>query len=200
MQKSTTKGSAAKSATAASSAAAASASSQKAAAPVVEASSQHTAFEAGMAAFHAREFDRAKQFFQAALEGSAKELNYAAKQHLLMCEQRLAKAAVQLDSAEDYYNFAVSLMNKRDGEGAVKNLEKALQMGEADYMHLAMAVALGMNQDIAGAARHLQRAIEIHPRNRIAAHNDPDFAELMQHGAIRELLQGGARNSGDGHN
>jgi tetratricopeptide (TPR) repeat protein len=152
-----------------------------------------------MAAFHARDFARAKQFFEASLEGTAKEVNYAAKQHLLMCEKRLASAAVHLESAEDYYNFAVSLMNKRDGEGAAQHLEKALQLGEADYMHLAMAVALGMRHDISGAARHLQRAIEIHPRNRIAAHNDPDFAELMQHTAIRELLQGNS-NHGGGHN
>lgn len=149
-----------------------------------------------MAAFHSRDFARAKQFFEAALEGTAKEVNYAAKQHLLMCAKRLASAAVHLESAEDYYNFAVSLMNKRDGDGAAQHLEKALQLGEADYMHLAMAVALGMRHDISGAARHLQRAIEIHPRNRIAAHNDPDFAELMQHGAIRELLQGGSNSGG----
>lgn len=144
-----------------------------------------------MAAFHGRDFARAKQCFQAALEGTAKEIHYAAKQHLLMCEQRLAKSALQLESAEDYYNYAVSLMNQRDADGAVQSLEKALAVGEADYMHLAMAVALGMKQDIAGAAGHLKRAIEMHPRNRIAAHNDADFAELMQHTAIRELLQGG---------
>ncbi len=178
MQKSTTKATAAKSA-------ARSANSTPAApAPSV----QQKSFDAAMQSFHMRDFAKAKQQFEAALEGPGKEIGYAAKQHLLMCQQRLAKSPAKLDNAEDLYNFGISQMNRRDLDGAQASFEKALKHDDADFVHYALALVMGAKQDIAGAVSHLKRAIEIAPRNRVAAHNDPDFAELMQHSPIRELL------------
>lgn len=155
---------------------------------IQEPSAQQKSFDAAMQAFHMRDFAKAKQLFEASLEGPVKEIGYAAKQHVLMCQQRLAKTTVKFDSAEDLYNYGISQMNKRDLDGAQTSFEKALKMDDADFVHYALALVMGMRQDIAGAAAHLKRAIEISPRNRVAAHNDPDFAELMQHPPIRELL------------
>ncbi len=42
--------------------------------------------------------------------------------------------------------------------------------------------------DFESAHRHMKRAIELQPRNRMLARNDPDFLELIQRGALRELL------------
>ncbi len=151
-------------------------------------SAQQKSFDAAMQAFHMRDFAKAKQLFEASLEGPVKEIGYAAKQHLLMCQQRLAKSTVKFDTAEDLYNYGISQMNKRDLDGAQSSFEKALKHEDADYVHYALALVMGLKQDIGGAALHLKRAIEISPRNRVAAHNDPDFAELMQHAPIRELL------------
>lgn len=157
------------------------------AAPVI--SAQQKAFDGAMESFHARDFAKAKKLFEEVLQGSTKELLFAAKQHILMCEQRLKKAGPQLDTAEDLYNYAVSLMNKRDLDGAQQHLEKALKTDDADYIHYLLALVLGLKRDIPGSARHLRRAIEISPRNRVAAHNDADFNELMQHAEIKELIQ-----------
>ncbi|WP_031500970.1 hypothetical protein [Bryobacter aggregatus] len=155
---------------------------------VQEPSAQQKSFDAAMQSFHMRDFAKAKQQFEAALEGPVKEIGYAAKQHLLMCQQRLARNTMKLDTAEDLYNYGISQMNKRDLEGAQASFEKALKHDDADYVHYALALVMGLRHDIAGAAAHLKRAIEIAPKNRVAAHNDPDFAELMQHSPIRELL------------
>jgi tetratricopeptide (TPR) repeat protein len=175
MQKSNTKAAAAKS-------------SPKPAASTPEPSAQQKSFDAAMQAFHMRDFAKATKLFEASLEGPVKEIGYAAKQHILMCQQRLAKSNVKFESAEDLYNYGISQMNKRDADGAQASFEKALKQEDADYIHYALALVLGLKQDIVGAAEHLKRAIEISPRNRVAAHNDPDFAELMQHAPIRELL------------
>jgi tetratricopeptide (TPR) repeat protein len=177
MQKSNTKAGAAKSAT-------------KPAPSTPEPSAQQKSFTAAMQAFHMRDFSKAKQHFEAAVEGPAKEIGYAAKQHVLMCQQRLAKSTVKLDNVEDLYNFGISQMNQRDLDGAQASFEKALKHEDADYVHYALALVHGLKQDVNGAAQHLKRAIEISPRNRVSAHNDPDFSELMQHAAIRELLSG----------
>lgn len=156
-------------------------------APVV--TPQQKAFENAMEAFHARDFGKAKKLFEEVLQGPNKELLFTAKQHLSMCEQRLRKGPLELESAEDHYNYAVSLMNRRDLDGAQAHLEKALKSDDADHIHYLLALVLGLRRDIAGAAKHLRRAIEIHPKNRVAAHNDADFAELMQHAEIKELIQ-----------
>lgn len=156
--------------------------------PAPELSGQQKSFDAAIQAFHMRDFAKAKQLFEASLEGSIKEIGFAARQHLLMCQQRLAKKAVKLDTVEELYNFGIGQMNKRDLDGAQSSFEKALKQDDADYVHYALALVLGLKLDIAAAAEHLKRAIEIAPRNRVAAHNDPDFAELMQHAPIRELL------------
>jgi len=143
-----------------------------------------------MQAFHMRDFAKAKQLFESSLDGPVKEIGYAARQHLLMCQQRLAKPAAKLENAEDLYNYGISQMNKRDLEGAQASFEKALKQDDADYVHYALALVLGLKQDVSSAVTHLKRAIEISPRNRVTAHNDPDFAELMQHPSIREILSG----------
>ncbi len=153
-------------------------------------SAQQKSFDAAMQAFHMRDFAKAKQLFEASLEGPVKEIGYAAKQHLLMCQQRLAKSSVKFESAEDLYNYGISQMNKRDLDGAQATFEKALKQDDADYVHYALALVMGFKNDVDSAVSHLKRAIEISPRNRVAAHNDPDFAELMQYGQIRELLSG----------
>jgi Tfp pilus assembly protein PilF len=152
--------------------------------------SQQQLFEAAMEAFHLRDFAQAKRLFEAVQSGPVKELVYAARQHLLMCEKRLAKEDIKLETAEDYYNYGIAQMNQRDLDGAQNSFEKALSKEDADHVHYALALVFGLKQDIGGAVQHLRRAIEISPRNRIAAHNDPDFAELAQHPEIRELLSG----------
>lgn len=155
-----------------------------------EPSAQQKSFDAAMQAFHMRDFAKAKQLFESSLEGPVKEIGYAARQHLLMCQQRLAKPPAKLETVEDLYNFGISQMNKRDLDGAQASFEKALKQDDADYVHYALALVMGLKHDIGSAVTHLKRAIEISPRNRVTAHNDPDFSELMQHAPIREILSG----------
>lgn len=143
-----------------------------------------------MARFHAREFSEAKRYFEQAAAGPAREIAFSAKTHLRMCEQRLETAAPpKLESPEDRYNYAITLLNERRFDQARHQLELALRDQEADHYLYALAVAIGNLGDIQEAARHLRRSIELSPKNRVVAHNDPDFAELARHGEIRALLQ-----------
>ncbi len=160
-----------------------------------EKSAQQKAFDAAMELFHAREFAKAKTQFNAALEGNSKELHFAAKQHILMCEKRLSKANVKLETAEDYYNYGISMYNSRNLDAAQQNLEKSLKLQEGDHVHYALALVLGLKADIEGSVQHLSRAIAMQSRNRNSALNDPDFQELMQHAPIKELLSSASAQS-----
>jgi len=150
---------------------------------------QADAFSKAAEAFHQRDFRKAKELFEQAAAGPTREMAFSARNHLRMCEQRLAKAEVKLESPEDLYTFAVTLMNKQDFAGAVPHLEKALATQPADHYHYALAVAYGQTGQIDKAAQHLRRALDLQPRNRALALGDGDFAETARHPMIREILQ-----------
>lgn len=145
-------------------------------------------FNRAMEAFHQRDFKKAKDLFETAANGPAREVAFSAKTHARMCEQRLAKDAMKFDSPEDYYAYATALANRQQYREAIPLLLKALQLREADHYHYALALCLGQSGDLDGAMRHLSRAIEIAPRNRGLASTDPDWAELIRQPKIRELL------------
>jgi tetratricopeptide (TPR) repeat protein len=147
--------------------------------------------------FHAGRFAEARKLFEAAAEGPSPAMAHSARVHVRMCDQRLGKAAPVLASADDHYNYAVTLMNRRDFQAARPHLEEALRItGDGDHLHYLLAVCLGWQGDLDGACRHLKRAIEIHPRNRAIARTDPDFAELVHRPGIHELLTAGKAGMG----
>lgn len=142
-----------------------------------------------MARFHARDFKEALRFLEQAATGPLREMAFSARTHLSICEQRLElENQPKIESAEDRYNYAVALLNERQYEQARRQLEMALEEKEADHFLYALAVAVGHLGDIPAAAAHLRRSIALSPKNRVAAHNDPDFAELARHSEIRALL------------
>jgi tetratricopeptide (TPR) repeat protein len=150
---------------------------------------QLNAFEKAMKLFHKRSFDGALPLFEEAAKGADVAMSQAARMHIRMCEQRLVKTTPKLTSAEDYCAYGVSLISRRELDTAEQQLKKALQLApRADYVLYSMALAKGLQGDIAAAASFLAKAIEIQPGNKSAARNDPDFRELLDHAAIRGLV------------
>jgi tetratricopeptide (TPR) repeat protein len=145
-------------------------------------------FDEAMRLFHARDFGAARALFARAAESANRSLAFAARSHLQMCEQRLEQRGPELRTPEDRYAYAVALTNLgRHGE-AIRQLEEALAVQEADHYHYALSVAAGLSGNIESAARHLQRAIELSPANRNAARTDPDFAAFASHPLIQALI------------
>ena len=142
-----------------------------------------------MEAFQQRDFKRAKDLLTQAIEGPAREKSFAARTHVRMCEHRLAQGEIRLETPEENYNFAVTMMNRRDFSGALPYFEKALRAQEADHYHYALAICLGHLGNIDQAAEHFRRALELQPRNRALALSDADFSDLARNSQIRELLQ-----------
>jgi hypothetical protein len=52
----------------------------------------------------------------------------------------------------------------------------------------ALAACQGLAGDLPGAYENLKRAIDLQPRNRLAARQDPDFAALADQPAFARLL------------
>jgi tetratricopeptide (TPR) repeat protein len=150
---------------------------------------QKEAFEAAAALFHSGEFQPAGELFRKAARGPNREMAHVALLHARMCERRLAAAEMTPRSADEHYNIAVALINQGRLEPAERHLQEALaQTPDSDHLYYVLSLCHGLGGDLAGAYDHLKRAIELRPQNRIAARNDPDFAEIGQQPPLVELL------------
>lgn len=166
--------------------------------PVSEASkakpeTQLQVFDRAVKHFRAQEFREARELFQKAADGALKEVAHNARLHIIMCTRRLERSEVQLKSVEDFYNVGVERLNARDFEGARRNFQQAIDLtrkdgDSADHVYYAMAASQAMSGDWRGAYENLKRAIEIEPRNRAAARQDPDFSGAGQQQQMQSLL------------
>ena len=151
--------------------------------------SQPELFEKAIALFREGRFAEARGFFDKAAEGPILEMASSARAHARMCELRIDRAAPALQTAEEYYNWGVALLNQRRFREAEAHLEEALRLApHGDHIHYALALSRGLSGDIQRASQNLRRAIELRPGNRGQARNDPDFAGLLQQPPIAALL------------
>ena len=68
-------------------------------------------YEAGLRAMQEHKFEKAKTHLQKAIGGPSKEVADRASVHLNACTQHLERTGTQFKTAEEHYDYAVSLMN-----------------------------------------------------------------------------------------
>lgn len=146
-------------------------------------------FEAASKLFHSRKFREARELFLAAAAGPERDVAHRARLHAAMCNQRLEHTHVQCQTAEDCYNYGVALLNTRQSREAASYLERGLQMApDSDHIHYALAVAHGLIGDVHRAHEHLRRSIELEPKNRLMARQDPDLSSIASQPQFQALL------------
>jgi len=146
-------------------------------------------FEEGMRLFHARKFQQARELFLRTMGGPDRAVAHRAGLHARMCEQRLESAGPVLNTAEEHYNYAITLINSRDLAMAQKHLRAALDVDStADHVLYALAACQSLGGDLQAGYENLKRAIDLQPRNRLAARQDPDFAAMADQPAFVRLL------------
>jgi tetratricopeptide (TPR) repeat protein len=154
-------------------------------------------FDKAVQLFHAGDLRQAKEMFQQVARGPAKEMAHSARVHELVCDRRLSRDVPELSTPEDHYNYAITLMNRHQLKEAEGHLRQAVAGKEdGDHFHYALALCCGLSGDLEAASRHLKRAIELHPRNRAAARNDPDFLPIAGQHPLREILYPERTSSG----
>ena len=157
---------------------------------------QQQHYEEGVRLFHAKIFDRAGSFFQRATQGPNRTLAHHAQVHFQICQKRMQPQEVKLTTAEDHYNYAVTLINARRLKEAAEHLELALRMApKGDHLHYALAATQALQGNPQAAYEKLRAAIELRPQNRILARSDPDFSGILDYPPIALLLQLDRRSS-----
>ena len=146
-------------------------------------------YEAGLKAMQAHKFERAQALLEKVVAGPSRELADRAAVHLHTCEQHLARTATAFKTPAEHYDYAVSLMNAGDHEGARSHLEKILKQAPgADYALYGLAVLECLTGKVEESLKRLDQAIRQNPSNRYQARNDSDFQNLADDPRFTELL------------
>jgi tetratricopeptide (TPR) repeat protein len=147
-------------------------------------------YEAGLRAMHEHKFDKAKPHFQKVMAGPSKELIDRATVHLNICNQHLERSpASQFKTAEEHFDYAVSLMNLGDYVSAREHLEKLLkQNAKSDYVLYGLAALDCLTGHVEDSLRRLDEALHLNAQLRFQARNDSDFQNLAEDPRFTELL------------
>lgn len=146
-------------------------------------------FENGVKLFSLGDLSKARDIFDHLAAISAQDLAQRARVYLNICNQRLSRPALRLKTADDFYNYAVSMANQGNQEEAELHLTKALKLSpKSDYIYYALATTHALRENVEAALENLQKAIQLNDRNRYLAQNDSDFANLGEDPRFTELI------------
>src|SRR6202521_775549 len=147
-------------------------------------------YESGLRAMQEHKFDKAKPHFQKVVAGASKELIDRANVHLSICNQHLDRAATtQFKTAEEHFDYAVSLMNVGDYVTAREHLDKLLKQNpKADYVLYGLAALDFLTGHVEDSLRRLDESLRMNPNLRYQARNDSDFQNLAKDPRFTELL------------
>ena len=147
-------------------------------------------YEAGLKAMQTHKYDRAKACFEKVITGTSPELADRAAVHLSTCNQHLSHAAAtQFKTAEEQYDYAISLMNMGDYVSARENFESLIgKYPKLDYIWYGMAALNCLMGHFPESITSLKEAIRLNSANRFQARNDSDFRGLADDPRFTELL------------
>ena len=148
------------------------------------------AFTEGLQALQQKNWARAAERFESALEQSDRsDLSARARQFLATARQHLPGKPAAKD-ADDGDPFLRAVFEKNRG-----NLAAALDLCRKEgreqkderFAYLAAAIHAAEGK-IEEAVQALSRAIELNPKNRVHAYHDSDFAEIRKDRDHRQLF------------
>ena len=146
-------------------------------------------YEAGLRAMQEHKYDKARELLQKVVSGTNRELADRAGVHLNACNQQLDRSATQFKTAEEHYDFVVSLINAGDYVSARENLEKlSRQVPKADYVVYGLAALDCLTGHAEDSLKNLAQAISLNAALRFQARNDSDFQNLAEDPRFTELL------------
>src|ERR1039457_91383 len=146
-------------------------------------------YESGLRALQERKFEKAKGHLQKALSGPNKSLVDRAQVHILTCEKHLETPTLQFKTAEEHYDYAVSLINTGDYVTAREHLDKLLKQNpKAEFVLYGLAALDCLTGHAEESLATLDDAIKVRPGLRFQARNDGDFQNLAEDPRFTELL------------
>jgi tetratricopeptide (TPR) repeat protein len=146
-------------------------------------------YEQALKLLQTQKFEKAKVLFEKVIASGISELADRAKVNVNICNQQMERIQNTFSTAEEQYDFAVSLMNLGDFVTAREHLESlSTQKPALDFVWYGRAVLECLTGRTADSLQHLAEAIRLNPGNRFQARNDSDFRNMADDPRFTELL------------
>lgn len=146
-------------------------------------------YQAAMQLMHEGKYEKARAAFEKLIPNAAPELLDRCRTYLAVCERHATKVTLSFNTAEEQYDYAISLLNTGNYEDARDQFESLLRKNNlAGYAHYGLAVLNSMTGQAEECLDHLRNAIDLDPRNRIQARGDADFVDMADDPRFTELL------------
>lgn len=160
--------------------------------PAAKSSSPHPSYahyQSAMQFMQEGKFDKARSIFEKLIQNGAPELQERSRTYLAACERNAQEKGLAFSSAEEQYDYAISLLNTGNYEDARDQFESLLKKSAlTDYAHYGLAILNSITGQAEECLDHLHRAIELNPQNRIQARSDTDFNDMADDPRFTELL------------
>jgi tetratricopeptide (TPR) repeat protein len=146
-------------------------------------------YEQALKLLQTQKFEKARTLLEKVIESGISELADRAKIHLNICNQQLDHIQNTFATAEEHYDFAVSLMNLGDFVTAREHFESlSTQRPGLDFVWYGLAVLECLTGRTTESLQHLAEAIRLNPGSRFQARNDSDFRNMADDPRFTELL------------
>lgn len=149
-------------------------------------------FEKGARALGKRDYDKARDHFDALITQFAEERDVVerARAYRALCERALDKRpAFKPKTFEEVLHQGVFLHNRGEYEDALKLLRQAAEMQpQNEHAQYCLAATSARAGDTAGALRALKQAVDLGPHNRTQARSDSDFDAVREDEGFAAIL------------
>jgi tetratricopeptide (TPR) repeat protein len=134
-------------------------------------------------------YDKALGILEKVLPEAPMELQDRCRIYISTCRRQLEKRALTFETAEEHYDYAISLLNTGYYEEAREQFGEILNRHPgADYALYGLAVLEAITGHAQDCLDNLARAIELNPKNRLQARADNDFQSMADDPRFTELL------------
>jgi tetratricopeptide (TPR) repeat protein len=134
-------------------------------------------------------YEKARAAFEKLTQNGAPELLERCRTYTTVCERHTQKVSLSFNTAEEQYDYAISLLNTGNYEDARDQFENLLKKNNlAAFAHYGLAVLNSMTGQAEECLDHLHKAIELNQQNRIQARGDVDFIDMADDPRFTELL------------
>jgi len=149
-------------------------------------------YEKALSYFFKKDYKKAEEILKNIIksEKDEKELIKKAKVYLRLCEHRINQPKHDLKSIDDFINFAVYQMNRKEldeAEEVLKKAEKKDKKNPRIYYLLANLYALKEKEE--KAISYLKKAIKKDEIYKVYASVNPDFSVFSENEELTELLK-----------
>lgn len=146
-------------------------------------------FSSALELFQNGKYGLAARVLRKVEAGPDPALGHRARVYLEICGKKRVSKRPKLESADDYYNYAVELVNDRRLDDAFRAIKKGLTKAPdlADLHYLKAVVKVLLNEP-RSAYQPLKKAIALAPEIRIQAQRDPDLRSVMHRKQFYSLV------------